>query len=34
MGQVLQFQGDHRDNMMTFLTENGFPVKDIQKHGA
>ena len=34
LGQVLQFQGDHRDNLVNFLTENGFPAKDIQKHGA
>jgi len=33
-GQVLQFQGDHRDNIKAFLIENGFPEKDIKKHGA
>jgi len=33
-GQVLQFQGDHRDNIKSFLIDNGFPEKDIKKHGA
>jgi len=34
LGQILQFQGDHRDSLTTFLVENGFQAKDIQKHGA
>jgi len=34
MGQVLQFQGDQRDNVMTFLIDNEICDKDkIKKHG-
>merc|ERR1711957_267466 len=34
MGQVLQFQGDQRDAVMNFLTENDICTKDkIKKHG-
>jgi translation initiation factor 1 len=35
MGQVLQFQGDQRDNMVAFLTENELVQNkaNIKKHG-
>jgi len=34
MGQVLQFQGDQRDNVMNFLTQNEICDKGkIKKHG-
>ena len=34
MGQVLQFQGDQRDAVMTFLVENELAEKGkIKKHG-
>jgi len=34
MGQVLQFQGDQRDNVLKFLLENELASKDkIKKHG-
>jgi len=34
MGKVLQFQGDQRDNMVTFLTDNELADKSkIKKHG-
>jgi len=35
MGQVLQFQGDQRDAVAKFLTENELAEKDkIKKHGT
>ena len=35
MGQVLQFQGDQRDAVGKFLTENEIvDAKDVKKHGA
>jgi len=34
MGQVLQFQGDQREAVMSFLIENSICTKDkIKKHG-
>ncbi len=34
MGSVMQFQGDQRDNVINFLTQNGIVDKEkIKKHG-